>query len=31
MNKEEVKLVAFGMIVGLIIWTVLALAIAGFN
>jgi tetrahydromethanopterin S-methyltransferase subunit B len=31
MKNEAIKLVAFGMIVGLIIWTVLALAIAGFN
>ena len=31
MNKEELKLVGFGMIAGLIMWTVLALAIAGFN
>jgi tetrahydromethanopterin S-methyltransferase subunit B len=30
-TNEELKLVAFGMIVGLIIWSVLALAIAGFG
>jgi hypothetical protein len=31
MNKEELKLVGFGMIAGLFIWSALALAIAAFN
>jgi hypothetical protein len=31
MNKQDIKLTAFGMIAGLFIWSVLALAIAGFN
>jgi hypothetical protein len=31
MKNEDIKLVAFGMFAGLIIWIIFALAIAGFN